>query len=200
MHVLKLIFKNALRHRLRTGLTVLGIVVAILSFGLLQTVVDAWYAGADAASNARLMTRNAISLSFSLPLHYQSRIRAVDGVNGVSYASWFGGVYREPKNFFPQLAIDAKTYLDLYPEFQLSDAERTAFLRDRRGAVIGRKLANQYGFKVGDSLPLRGSIYSGNWEFVVRGIYEGAKPSTDTTQMLFHWDYVNETMKKTSPR
>jgi len=101
MHTLKLIIKNALRHKLRTTLTVLGLVVATLSFGLLQTVVDAWYAGAEAASNTRLITRNAISLVFTLPLSYESKIRGVEGVNGVAYANWFGGIYQEPKNFFP---------------------------------------------------------------------------------------------------
>ena len=200
MHILKLIVKNALRHRLRTALTAAGIVVAILSFGLLQTVVGAWYAGANAASDARLVTRNAISLAFTMPLSYEGRIRAVEGVSAVSHANWFGGIYQEPKNFFPQFAIDAKTYLDLFPEFRLSDAERTAFLRDRKGTVIGRKLADRYGFKVGDSIPLRGTIFPGQWEFVVRGIYEGGKPSTDTGQMFFQWDYLNETMQKTFPR
>jgi len=200
VHVLKLILKNALRHKLRTALTAAGIVVAILSFGLLQTVVGAWYAGANAASDARLVTRNAISLAFTMPLSYESRIRAVEGVSAVSHANWFGGVYQDPKNFFAQFAIDARTYLDLFPEFRLSEAERTAFQRDRKGAIVGRKLANQYGFKVGDSIPLRGTIFPGNWEFVVRGIYDGGKPTTDTSQMFFQWDYLNEAMLKTFPR
>jgi putative ABC transport system permease protein len=200
VHVLKLILKNALRHRLRTALTAAGIVVAILSFGLLQTVVGAWYAGANAASDARLVTRNAISLVFTLPIHYEGRIRAVDGVTAVSHANWFGGIYQEPKNFFAQFAIDGRNYLDLFPEFRLSDAERTAFVRDRKGCIVGRKLANQYGFRVGDVIPLRGTIFPGNWEFVVRGIYDGGKPTTDTAQMLFQWDYLNETMQKIAPR
>ena len=105
LHALKLISKNALRHKLRTSLTVLGLVVATLSFGLLQTVVGAWYAGAEAASNTRLITRNAISLVFSLPLSYENRIRGVEGVSSVAYANWFGGIYQDPKNFFPQFAI-----------------------------------------------------------------------------------------------
>src|SRR2546430_3606237 len=96
-----------------------GIVVAILSFGLLQTVVGAWYAGANAASDARLVTRNAISLAFTMPINYEARIRAVDGVRAVSHANWFGGIYQEPKNFFAQFAIDGRRYLDLFPEFRL---------------------------------------------------------------------------------
>ena len=104
---LKLIFRNAFRHRLRTLLTMLGIVIAVLAFGLLQTVVDAWYAGVDAASSTRLVTRNAISLVFPLPLTYEDRIRQVPGVKTVSRANWFGGVYIDKRNFFPQFAVDA---------------------------------------------------------------------------------------------
>ena len=197
MQTLNLILRNALRHKLRTALTVLGLVVATLAFGLLQTVVGAWYAGANAASDTRLVTRNAISLAFFLPLSYENKIRGVDGVTKVAYGYWFGGIYQEPKNFFPQFAISAKSYLDLYPEFVLSDAERTAFLRDRKGCVVGKKLAAQYGFKVGDVIPLKGTNFPGQWEFVVRGIYEGRPANTDTSQFFFHWDYLNESLMKT---
>jgi putative ABC transport system permease protein len=200
MYALKLIAKNALRHKLRTALTVLGLVVATLAFGLLQTVVNAWYAGAEGASNTTLVTRNATSLVFSLPLSYAGKIRAVDGVSGVGHANWFGGIYQDPKNFFPQFAISGKSYLDIYPDFVLTDAERAAFLRDRKGAIVGRKLADQYGFKVGDIIPIRGTIFPGQWEFVVRGIYEGRLTSTVTTQLFFHWDYLNESLLKTAPR
>ena len=196
MYFLKLVLRNALRHRLRTGLTVLGLVVAIVSFGLLQTVVDAWYAGAASAAPTRLITRNAISLVFPLPLSYRDKVRAVDGVRAVSYGNWFGGIYQEAKNFFPQFAIDASTYFDLYREYRVPEEELKAFQRDRKGAIVGRKLADTYGFKVGDNVPIRGTIYAGNWEFTVRGIYDGAEPKTDTSQFLFHWDYLNETLKK----
>ncbi|MGE5650181.1 ABC transporter permease [Noviherbaspirillum sp. UKPF54] len=198
MQTLKLILKNAMRHKLRTALTVLGLVVATLAFGLLQTVVGAWYAGANAASNTRLVTRNAISLVFPLPLSYEARIRGIDGVNGVAYGNWFGGIYQEPKNFFPQFAISTRSYLDLYPEFVLNDDQRAAFERDRKGCVVGKKLAAQYGFKIGDVIPLKGTIFPGQWEFVVRGIYEGKNATTDTSQFFFHWDYLNETMLKTA--
>ena len=200
MHFLKLIFKNALRHRLRTLLTLTGIVVAILAFGLLSTVVDAWYSGAESSSSTRLVTRNAISLAFALPITYKAKIKQVDGVRGISFASWFGAIYKEPKNFFPQFAIEASTYLDLYPEYKLSTADRLAFLRDRKSCLVGRKLADTYGFKVGDIVSLKGTIYPGAWEFVVRGIYEGAEANTDTSQLFFHWDYLNETLRKTVPR
>ena len=200
MHYLKLILRNALRHKLRTGLTVLGIVVAILAFGLLRTVVDAWYHGSDAASKSRLVTRNAISLVFSLPLTYAAKIRQMNGVKAVSYANWFGGVYVTEKNFFPQFAVNAANYFELYPEYLMPDDQLRDFQRDRKGALVGRKLVDTYGFRIGDQISLRGTIFPGNWEFVVRGIYDGAEPNTDTSQLFFQWDYLNETMKKTAPR
>jgi putative ABC transport system permease protein len=195
-----LIVRNAFRHKLRTGLTVLGIVVAILAFGLLRTVVDAWYAGAEAASATRLVTRNAISLVFPLPLTYMGKIRQIDGVKSVSHANWFGGIYITERNFFPQFAIQATSYFDLYPEFVVPPDQMRDFLRDRKGAIVGRKLADTYGFKIGGQATLRGTIFPGNWEFVVRGIYDAAEAKTDTSQFFFHWEYLNETMKKLAPR
>ncbi len=200
MYYLKLILRNTLRHKLRTGLTVLGIVVAILAFGLLRTVVDAWYAGAEAASATRLVTRNAISLVFSMPLTYGAKIRQIDGVRLVSHANWFGGIYVTERNFFPQFAVQATNYFDLYPEFVIPPDQMRDFLRDRKGAIVGRKLVNTYGFRIGDVVPLRGTIFPGNWEFVVRGIYDGAETKTDTSQFFFHWDYLNETLRKIAPR
>ncbi|MBI4755596.1 MAG: ABC transporter permease [Betaproteobacteria bacterium] len=199
MYLLKLVLRNALRRRLRTALTVLGLVIAVVAFGLLQTVVDAWYAGAEGASAARLITRNSISLVFPLPLTYREKLRRMDGVRVVAAANWFGGIYKEPKNFFPQFAVDP-AYFDLYPEYRMDDAGKRAFLRERKGAVVGRKLAQDYGFRVGDPVTLKGTIFPGNWEFVVRAIYDGRDARTDTSQFFFHWDYLNETVRKTMPR
>ena len=200
MYLLKLILRNALRHRLRTLLTVLGLLVAILSFGLLQTVVDAWYTGANSAAPDRLVTRSAVSLVVPLPVHYRDKIRAIDGVRSVASANWFAGVYQEPKNFFPQFAIDPLTYLAMYPEYRIHPDQLRDFMRDRKGAVVGRKLADTYGFKLGDVVPLKGTIFAGNWEFVVRAIYEGATPKTDTSQFFFHWEYLNETVRTRAPQ
>ena len=200
MYFLKLVLRNTLRHKLRTGLTVLGIFVAILAFGLLRTVVEAWFAGAESASTTRLITRNSISLVFSLPIAYQDRIRQIGGVVRVSHANWFGGIYVSEKNFFPQFAVDAKSYLDLYPEYLIPPEQLKAFLLDRKGCTVGRKLADIHGFKIGDVVQLRGTIFPGTWEFVVRAIYDGAEAATDTSQFLFHWDYLNETLKQTVPR
>jgi putative ABC transport system permease protein len=200
MYLLKLIARNAMRHKLRTVLTVLGLTVATISFGFLQTVVNAWYAGAEGAAATTLVTRNATSLIFPLPLSYEARIRAVNGVTGVGYANWFGGIYQDPKNFFAQFAISGESYLAIYPDYLMPEADRAAFLRDRKGAIVGRKLADQYGFKVGDIIPIKGTIYPGTWEFVVRAIYDGAKSTTNTATMFFHWDYINEAVKRQAPR
>jgi putative ABC transport system permease protein len=193
-----LVLRNALRHKLRTTLTIVGIVVAIAAFGMLRTIVDAWYAGANASSSARLVTRSAVSLVFPLPLNYAQKIRQIDGVAAVGWANWFGGIYVSERNFFAQFGV-SPSYFDLYPEFVLSDDERRAFTGDRVGAVAGRKLADKYGWKVGDQIPLRGTIYPGTWTFNLRGIYEGAEEGTDTSTFFFHFDYLNETIKRRYP-
>lgn len=195
-----LVAKNAFRHSLRTSLTMVGIIVAITAFGLLRTVVDAWYATTNGSSSARLVTRNAVSLVFPMPLTYAPKLRQVPGVTGVTWANWFGGVYITERNFFPQFAVDAPSYLELYPELLLTDEERKAFLADRKGAIVGRKIADRFGWKVGDTLPLRGTIYPGTWTFTIRGIFDGAEAATDTAAMYFHWDLLNETIKRMYPR
>lgn len=200
MFVLRLLLKNALRHRLRTLLTLLGLVVAVAAFGFLRTIVDAWYAGVEGSSSTRLVVRSATSLTVPLPLAYAERLRAVDGVTGVSWSNWFGGIYVTERNFFPQFAVDPPSYLALYPEYRLTEAERTAWLRDRQGVVVGRKLAAKHGWQVGDTIPLRGTLYPGTWSFTLRGIYEGADSGTDENQMLMHWAFVNETARAKSRR
>jgi putative ABC transport system permease protein len=200
MFVPLFILRSALRHKLRTALTVVGIIVAITAFGLLSTIVDAWYANANASSSARLITRNAVSLVFPLPLTYAQRMRQVPGVTAVAWANWFGGVYVSERNFFAQFAISDPGYLDMYPEFILPPEERKAFQTDRTGAVAGRRLAELYGWKVGDQIPLRGTIYPGTWTFTLRGIYDGADKGTDQSTFFFHWDYLNESIKKQFPR
>jgi len=200
MFVPLLVLRNAFRHKLRTILTIVGIIVAITAFGLLRTIVDAWYAGANASSSARLVTRSSVSLVFALPLTYAAKIRQVPGVTSVGWANWFGGIYVNERNFFAQFAISGASYLDMFPEFLLSDAERKAFLADRVGAIAGRKLADKYGWKVGDQIALRGTIYPGTWTFTLRGIYEGGEEGTDTSTLYFHFDYLNETVKRMFPR
>jgi putative ABC transport system permease protein len=196
MFLFKLLLKNAFRHKLRTGLTMVGLVVAICAFGLLRTIVDAWYAGVESSSSTRLVVRSNVSLTFPLPLNYAQRLRAVEGVRQVSWANWFGGVYITERNFFPQFAVDPVSYLALYPEYRIADEQKLAFFRDRQGAVVGRKLADKFGWKIGDQIPLRGTIYPGTWTFTLRGIWDGADAKTDESQMLFHWGLINESIRQ----
>ena len=200
MLFLKLLFRNAFRHKLRTGLTILGIAIAILAFGMLRTMITAWYSGVEASSAGRLVTRNSISLAFSLPLNYKDKIQQTSGVKIVSYGNWFGGIYIDEKNFFANFAVEPKSYLELYPEFILPSDEETAFILDRKGFIAGRKLVDKYGWKIGSTVTLKGTIYPGNWDFILRGIYRGKDRTTDETQFIFHWDYLNENMKIKSPR
>lgn len=200
MYILKIVFRNILRHRLRTGLTVLGITIAILAFGLLRTVVGLWHIGVERSLATRLVTRNAISLVFSLPISYYDRIRQVPGVKSVSYGNWFGGIYIDEKYFFANEAIEPQSFLELYPEFVLPEDQKQAFIRDRKGCIVGSRLAARYGWKVGDQLILKGTIFPGQWEFVLRGIFKGAEKNTEERILFFQWDYLNETIKKTAPR
>jgi putative ABC transport system permease protein len=197
--VFKLAWRNTIRHPLRAALTILGMAVAVLAFCLLRTVVDAWYSGVDASSPVRLVTRNAISLSSPLPLSYLPKIKAVPGVKGVGYAYWFEGVYIDKKNFFAQFAASLPQYLELAPEFLIPTDQQLAFLQDRRGCLAGRKLAARYHWKVGEVIVLKGTYFPGEYRLLLRGIYRGRDPSTDETMLFFHWDYLNENLKKIAP-
>ena len=197
--VLRLIVGNMARHRLRNALTCLGIAVAILAFGFLRTLVDSWYAGAELGSPGRLICRNEMSLAFPLPVSYGATIRHVEGVRAVSYASWFGGIYIDEKHFFPQFAVDAESYFRLYPEYHVDPRQLSAFEHDKQAVIVGRKTAQDYGWKVGDQVPLRGTIYPGNWSFHIAGIYTGADAQVDESQFILHWDYVNDTVRALLP-
>jgi len=197
--MLKLTWRNTLRRPLRAALTILGMAVAVLAFCLLRTVVAAWCAGVDASSPLRLVTRNAVSLMSPLPLAYLAKIQAVPGVARVAYAWWFEGVYLDKRNFFPQFAASLPGYLDVYPEFLLPQDQKLALARDRRGAVAGRQLAARFGWRVGDAIVLKGAYFQGEYRLVLRGVYRGRDPNTDETLLFFHYDYLNETLKKTLP-
>jgi putative ABC transport system permease protein len=200
--ILKLLIRNSLRHKLRSALTVLGIAVAVLAFTLLRTVVGAWSAGASDASVKRLVIRQAVSVIFPLPVVYQEKIKQVAGVEDVTFANWFGGIYKNPDDFensFPRLAIHSDNYFQIYPEFLIAPDQMKAFQKERNACLIGAETARTHNLKVGDILPIEGDIYPGHWEFVVRGIYRGKNDSTDETLMFFNWKYLDETMQKEDP-
>jgi putative ABC transport system permease protein len=192
MKYLPFIFRNLFRKKTRTLLTVGSIAVALFLYGLLVTIETALNAGVDVAGVDRLIVRNKISLIMPLPLSYQERLRQIDHVSEATFATWFGAVYQEPKNFFPQFAIDTDTYLTVFPEFKISDRDWQSFLADREGAVVGKRTAERFGWKVGDRIPLQGTIWTGTWEFNIRAIYEGSRQGDDESQFWFHWKYLEE--------
>jgi putative ABC transport system permease protein len=191
---LRLIVTNLGRAGRRTFLTVSSIAVALFLFCTLRTVLTSFDASLRAADASRLVARHAASLAFPLPLSYRGRLTQIPGVTGVTYANWFNGTYQDPRNFFAQFAVDAPTYFTLYPEAVIPPADLRAFEMERTACIVGRKLAKRYGWKVGDRIPLTGTIYPGRWEFTIRAIYTGKTEDVDESTMFFHWDYLNESL------
>jgi putative ABC transport system permease protein len=192
MKYLPFIFRNLFRKKTRTILTIGSIAVALFLYGLLVTIDTALNAGVDVAGVDRLIVRNKISLIMPLPLSYQERLRQIDLVTEATFATWFGAVYQEPKNFFPQFAIDTETYRTVFPEFRIPQDQWQAFLADREGAVVGRLTADRFGWKVGDRIPLQATIWGGTWEFNIHAIYEGSRQGDDESQFWLHWKYLEE--------
>ncbi len=199
MFILRLIGKNLLRHKLRSLLTVLGITIAVLAFGLMQTVVTAWNAGVAASAANRLIVVHSVSFIYPLPLSYRQRIEKIPGVRTVSWANWFSGVYIDESQFFARMAVDPQNYFDVFPEFIVSDSVLAEFRRQRNGTIIGAQIARQYKLKVGDIMPMEGDIYPGHWEMKVVGIYRGRDKGTDESQMLFNWNYLDQSLLETQP-
>lgn len=199
MELLIIVLKNALRHKLRTTLTIIGVAVAVMAFGLLQTVVTAWGAGVDGAGANRLITRQAVSFIFPLPYAYKDRIRAVNGVQGVTWFNWFGGVYKDKSQFFARIACDPETLFDVYPDYVVGSDVKQAFTSQRNSCLIGEQLAGRFNLKVGDIMQLEGDIYPGTWQFVIAGIYKPRDKNVDASQMFFHWTYLDERLRKDDP-
>ncbi len=199
MFILTLIRKNLLRHKLRTFLTILGITIAVLAFSMMQTVVSAWNAGVAASAADRLIVVHSVSFIYPLPLAYKARIEKLQGIETVSWANWFSGIYIDETNFFARLAVDPATFFKVYPEFIVSDEALAELAKQRNGAIIGALIAEKYNLKIGDIIPLQGDIYPGDWEMKVVGVYKGRDEGTDESQMLFNWEYLDQTMIKTQP-
>ncbi|MDL1892743.1 ABC transporter permease [Sphingobacteriales bacterium CHB3] len=195
----RIVIKNALRHVLRSSLTILGIAIAVIAFCLLRTVVTVWYSGIEVSAANRLITRQAVSFIFPLPYAYRDQIGRVDGVEQVSFANWFGGTYIDKKQFFARLAVDHETFFDVYPEFLISPEELQAFKRERNACVVGEDLVKRYGFRIGDIIQIEGDIFPGQWQFVVRGVYKPREPAIDPSNFLFRWDYLDERLRQDSP-
>ncbi len=195
-----LLWGNLARRKARTFFTLLSIVIAFILFAYLAAVKVAFRAGVDVAGADRLFTTHKTAIILPLPERYQQEIARVPGVVAVTHNNWFGGIYQNPNKGFQgvfQSPVDPEAYLAMYPEFILPADQKAAWLADREGAIVGRKTAERYGWKVGDRIPVQASIYrkkndSPLWEFNLVGIYDGAQKGTDTTQFLFRYDYFDE--------
>jgi putative ABC transport system permease protein len=197
MKYLHLVWAALTRRKARTFFTLLSVVAAFLLFGLLDSVNGAFsHAGHSVRDAHRLITTSKMGLTFTLPLSLYRQIGAVPGVEAVTHMSWFGGYYRDPKNFFSNFAV-ASNFFDLYPEFKLPPAELRAFEDTRMGAVVGAALARRFHWKVGDEIPLKASIFpqkngSGTWTFGLVGVYRDPTHKGQENQMFFHWKYFDE--------
>jgi putative ABC transport system permease protein len=178
---------NLGRHKRRTFLTMASVALALFLFASLRTVITTLKAAAEFGSARRLVSTNASGLIFPLPVAYAQRLQTVPGVEKVTWANWFGGQYGDGKRFFANFAVDAKSYLDLYPEMSVPADQREAFFQDRSGALIGARLVDLFGWKVGQNVTLRGTIYPGDWTFTVRGVYTPTDPVINDDAMMFHW-------------
>jgi len=189
---LRLVLANLGRHKLRTVLTILSVALALFLFASLRSVTTTLAATAQLGGARRLVTTNATGIVFVLPLAYGNRIKALPGVTGLSWANWFGGRYGDGKSFFANFAVDAESYLKMYPEFIIPADQKEAFLRDRTGALIGRRLLRQFGWKVGQNVTLQGTIFPGEWTFTVDAVYTPSDPSLGDDALVFHHEYFDE--------
>jgi putative ABC transport system permease protein len=189
---LPLIFANLMRKKLRTALTIGSFIVALFLFGFLAIIHHAFSGNMDVIGVDRLMTINKVSIIQPLPLSYKSQIERIPGVKLVTAQSWFGGIYQDPKNFFPSFAVDPETQRQVFPELIVPDDQWAKFVGDREGAIVGSKTANRFGWKVGDRIPLQAPIYGGTWEFNIDGIYDNKKDGIDLTQFWLQAKYLEE--------
>jgi putative ABC transport system permease protein len=187
-----LLTSNLFRKKIRTTLTIGSFAVALFLFGLLAVVRGAFNQGLDIAGADRLVIVNKVSIIQPLPISYKERLLQIPGVKAVTHANWFGGVYQDERNFFPQFAIDTDTYRAMFPEFALPEDQWKAFVGDREGVIVGEDLVKRFHWKVGDRVPIKGTIFPGTWEFNIRGIYHGSRQADDTTQFWFHYKLLEE--------
>ncbi|MCG8369484.1 MAG: ABC transporter permease [Proteobacteria bacterium] len=191
------VWKNVWRKKIRTSLTILSVLVAFLLFALLSAIGYAFKSGADAADAERLVVIDKVSLINPLPIAYRDRIATTEGVRSVTYASWFGGYYQDPRVQFPQFPVDPYEYFSMYPEFEIPRERLDAWANNRQGAVLGRELAEQFGIEVGDRMPIQATIWTKadggrTWEFDIEGIFENEDPRSSSAFLLFQYDYFDE--------
>jgi putative ABC transport system permease protein len=199
MKFLPLLWSSLWRKKIRTIFTLLSVFVAFLLFGLLMTIRGAFSFGVDIAGIDRLVLIHKVSLIMPLPVSYKERLAATEGVTMVSHQTWFGGVYQDPSNFFAQMVVEPEPFMKIYPEFKIPPDQVKAWLADRQGAIVGVDLARRFGWKVGDRIPLIGTIWQPKqgqvWEFNIVGMYDGDS-GVDKTQFFFRYDYLDENRRQ----
>jgi putative ABC transport system permease protein len=190
----RLILANLFRKKVRLLLTIGSFAVALFLFAFLAVVKDAFGRGAAIAGADRLVIINRVSIINPLPLSYRDKILRIPGVKVITHNNWFGGVYQDEKNFFPQFVIDVENQRQVFPELVVSDDQWANFVKDRQGAVVGASLAKRFGWKIGDRIPIKNTLFGGaaTWDFNIDGIYHGKRPQDDESQFWFQWDYFEE--------
>lgn len=197
MRFAHLIWSNLKRKKLRTGLTLLSILVAFVLFGLLSSIKQALAGGISLEGANRLIVRQKVSIINLLPVSYKARMERIHGVALAVHQTWFGGIYQDAKNFFMQNPVVPEEFLEMHSEFLLPAEQKKAWLATRTGAIVGRKTADRFHWKIGDKIPIQSSIWaqaggSRAWEFDIVGIYSGRDKNTDTTPLFFRYDYFDE--------
>jgi putative ABC transport system permease protein len=203
MRFLPLVWRNLLRRKVRTIFTVLSIFIAFLLFGVLMAIRMAFSMGVDMAGQGRLMTIDKVSIINPLPASYENQIKQVEGVKEVTHANWFGGYYQDIRNQFATFATDPESWLRVYPkEYEVPEDQKKAWIADRTGAMVGSDTAKKFGWKVGQRVPVQGTIYrrpdGGPWEFTIDAIYDSKQKGADKTQFLFNYQYLRETIPEAS--
>lgn len=195
MNLASIAFKNTRRNLFRTVLTVLGVGVAMLAFLLLRTVLSAWLVSAEYAAKDRLATRHKVTFIMTLPKRYVEDIRRMPGIQSATWMNWFGARLPGREDaFFGTFAVDPASFLEVYDEIVVPPEHRTKWIENRRGALVGSQIARQFGWKVGDKVILEGTIFPGQWEFIVEGIYSASRKSLDQQSFYFHWNYMNDSL------
>jgi len=203
MRFLPIVWRNLLRRKFRTFFTIGAIFFAFLLFGVLMAIRSAFNMGVDMAGQGRLMVIDKVSIINPLPASYEQQLRQLDGVTDITHANWFGGYYQDVRNQFATFATDPESWLRVYPkEFELPEDQKKAWIADRTGAIVGADTSKKYGFKVGQRVPIQGTIYrrpdGGPWEFTIDGIYDSKIKGADKTNLLFNYQYLRETIPAAS--
>jgi putative ABC transport system permease protein len=199
MRFFPIVWRNLLRRKFRTIFTIGAVFFAFMLFGVLMAIKSAFGMNLQLTGQERLMTIDKVSIINPLPASYENQIRQIKGVTDITHANWFGGYYQDVRNQFATFATDPESWLRIYSkEFDLPDDQKKAFFADRTGAIVGIDTAKKYGFKVGQKIPIQGTIYrrpdGGPWEFTIDGIYDSKIKGADKTNLLFNYQYLRETI------